>query len=373
MERSGDTTRDAAGQPSTADEILDFLASCGDLPTDANPQTLIKQGWKASRQERPDIAHHFFVAAAASARKTKDTSALGRALTALADNAFHYFPDATADLFYIRETLSHHAEGLLRSAGDGKGLAESLRVKASIVPGAKGRELLEESFRICQRLGDPKDVVRSLERLGTHVGLYGNAPEAQAIKRQAIDIARVLNDQELIADLLFSLAIKYDGSQNERQAVLDEAQLIYGKLGRKSDQARCLLFCAELACGDSDYDGRSTRLEKAVRIAREAGDRSLCGTCLKTLIDVLRSQGGNLSRIEALEEEQKATPYDEVPAEFAKELEGAFATSDPEASLLAVRRAFGGKPRPQIHKKCSIRNWLLRIGCALAILPRPNC
>jgi len=311
-------------------------------PAGRSPEELIDEGWKARNRDEPAVAHDLFVAAHTLAREHYNTAGEGRSLAALADNAFHFYPVENVDVFSIRESLAEHALDLLRQAGDENGIAAALRTRATIASRQHGRDLLDESLAICKRIGDTEGVISSLDSLGAHLALHGDNAEATTFKRKALELARVLDRQDLIAASLFSLAIGFDGDQDEHRALLEEAQSIYQRLGRKTAQAHCLILCAQLACDETDWERQFNYFEKAATAARASGDVSTLCTCLDSLIDVARSQG-HTSKVEILQRERDSLqdPF-EFPDEMMEDLEQAFSTGSAETAISAFRKWFTG-------------------------------
>jgi tetratricopeptide (TPR) repeat protein len=327
-----------------ADQIMRTLLGESAAAVNRPPQELIEEGREARRRGQPELAHESFVAAALAAGEAQNTKYLGRAMVALADNALHFYPHENTDVFQVRQVLAERGKEILDSVRDDAGVAQALRVLSSMAAGLAGREMLEESLEISKRLGDTEGVQASLERLGSHLALYGDQEEAIQFKRQSLELARAIGDQERIAEGLFSLSVGFDGSQEEHRTLLEEAQVLYGILGRKVAEARCLMMCAQLACDESDVARRTEYLERAAQLGREAGDISMYRNCLDILIDLFRQQG-NMSKAHSLEEERKPLPKDEFPEELVKELEEAFSVSDPETMVSAVRKWFSGGDR----------------------------
>jgi hypothetical protein len=314
---------------------------------EGTPQQLMEEGLQARRQDRANVAHVYFVAAAERARQTGEQRVFGRALVSLADNVLHFCPDDSIDPFAARETLARHARQLLGSIHDEEGFARALRVQSSLLPGTAGQELLEESLKICQRIGDIEGALLSLERIGCHLALYGTRDQANSYKRKALDLARVLDKPDHIAECLSSLANGFDGDPHEHRALLLEAQMLYGKTGRKGSQARCLVTCAQLACEESDMGRRLEYLELAAQLAGEAGDTSLRGICLTILIDLHRTLG-NAATVSELEQDLKLLPENQIPDELLQSLTKAIESEDGETRFAAVRNAFSahGKKTP---------------------------
>jgi hypothetical protein len=307
-------------------------------PGDRSAQELLNEGWDARNRHKPEVAHDLFVAAYSLARKRKDIAGQGQALVALADNALHFHPRGDADLFAVREELSDHALALFRQIGDEQGVAEALRVRASVATDKHSHAFLEESLAICERIGDVRGVIRSLGGLGNHAALHGDGAEATRLKRKALELARGLDDEETIAELLFSLAIVFDGPKAEHRSLLEEANSIYERLGWTVSQARCLQLCAQLACDDTDWERKAEYLERSVLVARKSGDASTLCTSLDLLIDALRQQG-NLARVESFECERKSLhdPF-EISNEVRENLEQAFSAGDADIAKSAVRK-----------------------------------
>lgn len=303
---------------------------------------LLDLGWKARSDGDPETGHNYFVSAFHLSQDTDDTKGLGNSTLALADNVFHFYPGRDGDLFEIRKQLSVEALALLRQVDDKQGVAHALRIQARASNIDEARILLNESLEICESIGDIRGTALAFNVLGCLVGLYDDRAEGTRLKRQALNVARSLNDDELTAELSLSLGLGFEGPSAEHRAILEEAASTYERLGFRMQQAQCLILCAQLACEEDDWDRKSEYLGRVLQIAREYGSESLQCTSLDLLIDVLRNQGKDAVAEELARERESLHDPFELPEDVRRSLEAAFDTGDGQIAMTAVRKVFFG-------------------------------
>ncbi len=285
-----------------------------DLPDDASQ--LLQAGRTARHEDAHELAHSLFCQSLRISREYDDKQGVAKALVELAYSIQDYAPESNPDIFEYRERHCQEALGLFREINNKKGIAYALWVLATARPEEEARRLLEESFAIARSANDPEGVIRALRCLSTRLSVAGNTDRAVLLMREALDLARDLEDKEAIATTLFQLGISFEGGKLEKQAILEEAQDMFRQLGRKGPLARSLEVCELLACDDEDLDQREVYLEEALTIREELGDAEMEAACLDRLAGIARVRG-DTERADYLEARSReiAEPL-QIPREF---------------------------------------------------------
>jgi non-specific serine/threonine protein kinase len=131
-----------------------------------------------------------------------------------------------------------------------------------------------EALAIWRRLGDRRQMVRSLGSLGNVATDQGRSSDAKALYEEAVAIAREVGDRRSIALGLHHLGNLAAGGDDYTRAVtlLDEALSISREFGRLS-AAHCHLTLGEVRFLQSDLVAARAHLTEALEAHRELGSR----------------------------------------------------------------------------------------------------
>lgn len=254
----------------------------------SNPDELLDAGWRARQlDDRHDLAHDLFTASLEVSHSQHNPAAAARALLALSSNLMWFCPREIEESDLTVDDLVEEAMQLFRTCGDESGVAKCLR--------GLGRH--EESLAICQRIDDRKGMVRCMDRIAISGAAVGFRDQADDRCGEAIRLAREIGDYELLADVLHTAGICWQGDDARRRSAFVEAARLYRELGYRRGCAECLLTCAVLVC-DDDLDLKEDLLEDARDIWTELGRYSTAAICLDRLADVAAERGDAAKAIE---------------------------------------------------------------------------
>ena len=298
---------------------------------------LLKDGWRSRDEDQPELAHDCFRKSLEAAQRREDQTDIARAKLALANNVLHFCPDYEDDPFTARERLCGEALRLFQVGNDVRGIADALRLRASTAHHDEAKTLLEESLEVARQAGYAKGVIRALAALGNHYDMGGKRAHGNVMKYEALQLARSAGDDREVATVLESVAISFEGNDEERRAVFDELLALLKELDLKASRTKSLVLYALFACDDNDYDRKEQLLNDAMLLARELGNTLQESTCLELLARVARDRG-DIGKAESLEFQSReiAEPLDSPPG-----LDEAFANDDHEHALHIIRKWFG--------------------------------
>jgi predicted ATPase/class 3 adenylate cyclase len=144
---------------------------------------------------------------------------------------------------------------------------------------------------------DPETRVRALEAAGGVAYWQGEMEKALGIWRVALELAREVGDQPLVADALYNLAYGLAFAESDRlggRAALEEAEAIYQNLADRAGEAKALFGVATMV-GEggttADYEEAVPLYRKLVSISRELDDRFQLGYAERMLGRTLLNLG----------------------------------------------------------------------------------
>lgn len=137
-------------------------------------------------------------------------------------------------------TLATEAIGIFRCANDEKGLLLALRAPASFLGREEVDRRLDEAMEIAERLGDEREIARTLAARGRAMGIRDRA-EATRVNTEALRRFRKIGDAAGQAGCLFSLCIGL-GKSEEKYAFAKEASDLYRALGNLKMAVKCAML-----------------------------------------------------------------------------------------------------------------------------------
>ncbi len=224
------------------------------------PNDLYEAGWKARLvDDRFRAAHELFLRSLEAAWRQGDRQAGARALLALGNNLLWYCPPEleNSELTSI-DDLFEEALEICRQAEDESGVARSLRAL----------DRVDESLEICRRIADRSGIVRALARQAILAAVAKGKHRVTAPQHatSAVELARTLNDPELLAEALHAAAVCWPEEESGfRRQLFLEAAKIYGEIKYVRDAATALSFCALIAC-DDDLELQERLYEQAAEL-----------------------------------------------------------------------------------------------------------
>jgi tetratricopeptide (TPR) repeat protein len=252
--------------------------------TPPGPQALLDAAWRARLvDDRFKLAHELIVASLEAARAQHDQRGIGNALLALSSNLLWYCPKEIEESDLSLDQLSDEALQMFREVGDEGGVAACLRQQFKF----------EESLAICQRTNNQPGLVRTLERLGCIAASRQDANKTVEYLKEALKVARDLNDDEILADVLKTTGICWpDDATLCRNALLEAAEL-YRQLGHRRDCAASLMICAQLTC-DDDAPLKRQCLESACALWHDLERHEMERICLDLLAEMAGDRGDHV-------------------------------------------------------------------------------
>lgn len=146
--------------------------------------------------------------------------------------------------------------------------------------------------RVLPLLAEPEKV-RIMIRLGETTQTVGQWPEAEALFRQALSLARELNDvhgrascQTALADLM-----RMQGHYDDATERLSHARLNFEELGDEAGVGKTLHLAGTLAAQQGDYQKAEALWEESLTIRRQLGDLPGIASLLSNLGIIARYQG----------------------------------------------------------------------------------
>ncbi|WP_116948430.1 ATP-binding protein [Jiangella endophytica] len=263
--------RAAAVQAGNPEAVGWHAAAAGDWAR-AGPGWLAA-GDQAMRRYAVGDAEALLDQAIEAARRCGDIGLEGRAHLARgrAREAMYRYDGAVAD----------HAEALdaARAAGDQHLEMRALRQLGGPAWAGGGRPVgegmlhLEESLRLAQLLGDRPAESELLAWLSVLSANRLRFADALAYGRRSLDLARVLGDDDTLAEALDGLktAYAYQGEVRELHGVLDELEPLCRRSGDLWLLQWCVFESAFPAIARGDWDTATARVEEALAVNQRSG------------------------------------------------------------------------------------------------------
>lgn len=177
-------------------------------------------------------------------RAAGDEAAVGHGLLALAWLVKQVRSDNDEPPFVRAGTLAAEAIEVFRRVGDEQGLLAALRAPSVFLGPEETDRHLDEAMAIAERLGNRREIARTLAAKGRALGLRDREGSARFI-HQALAEFRALDDRTGQAACLLSLSIQL-GKEDEKYRAACDAAILYRETGNLGMAAKC----ASIAVGN---------------------------------------------------------------------------------------------------------------------------
>ena len=191
-----------------------------------------------------------------------------------------------------------HGLALAKSIGDPWRTAQAcclLGNRLANAPGsdAIGQELLEESLRLYQELGDRRSTLGVLKIIGFSAVLRGQLARGESILRQSLAIAREMPGAIETLESMHALAhgLVICGKYTEACEIAGEGMLLCQALGHRPWLARALSLTTNIQLALGWYDSAYEQGLRGLEAAEEIGDPALASFALWRLGDIKLAQG----------------------------------------------------------------------------------
>ncbi|MDZ7615952.1 MAG: hypothetical protein U1E05_03045 [Patescibacteria group bacterium] len=198
-------------------------------------------------------------------------------------------------MFEYRERLCAQALREFEALEDLEGIAYATQLLAREKPIHKARSMLERSVRIMRQIGNDAGLISCLDSLASFTCIGGDREACQAMKKEALAIARALDDLENTANMLYSLGITEEGVGPQRAAMFEEAASIFATLGHAFDEGRCLAYCATLACQEDEAPNKEALLRQALELFAKTGKGAMMSYCYDALAELAHDRNDDES------------------------------------------------------------------------------
>ncbi len=196
------------------------------------------------------------------------------ALNCLGD-IYRFLGDAETAQKYLEEGLA-----ISRTIGDDWETARGLNIFGVLIarmegPGEKAQLYFENSISLFKKVGDLSIACGILANLGIAVSQTGKYAEAESLLKEAIAMAREMENQHVLAISLSSLAnVTYiKGEYDKAECFLQESYKINLEMGNMAELAICLVHFGALAYMQDTYDEARNYFEQSLHIRQEIGDK----------------------------------------------------------------------------------------------------
>jgi tetratricopeptide (TPR) repeat protein len=161
---------------------------------------------------------------------------------------------------------------------------------------AKGRERLEESADLLQRLGDERDLAETLTYLGVTAGVVGDTDTALVAGERAVSTAAATGDDWLHALALWGLGMNYllgrCGPPDAESAapLLEQSVALFRKTGDTWGLAGPLFYLGRTARAVGDLDAAQRFMSESAALTRGVGEMFRLNLALHGLGDMALAQ-----------------------------------------------------------------------------------
>ena len=194
-------------------------------------------------------------------------------------------------MLLFRESLSIVREiGLIgREAGILSDIADLL---SDLGDFDKAIEMHFESYRIYNEIGHAKLSIMSLSSVALCARWKGDNGYAKDKYLQCIQIAETHEFENLRAHIMENLAILEgdEGNFKAGEKLLNDAQEIYSKLGKKNNQADILKWKSNFAMKTGELDNAIEYMENGLKLKREIGSKRSIAQYLRSIAKYLRAE-----------------------------------------------------------------------------------
>ena len=158
---------------------------------------------------------------------------------------------------------------------------------------AEGRDRLGKLLKLAGSAAPTKARERALFSAGVLAGEQGDYASADALYREALDIARKLGDKRGVAVSLNALAVnaRNSGEVAAAHSLFEESLMLWRELGDQKAVARSLSNLANVVKLQGDYARARSLHAECLSIFSGLGDRTGVAWSLNSQGDVARDQG----------------------------------------------------------------------------------
>jgi predicted ATPase len=150
----------------------------------------------------------------------------------------------------------------------------------------------ERALPLMLSTGDDHAIFMALRNMGNAANELGERDEARRRWDEALVLARRMENNALIAQMLNALAAwNYPDDLDTMEALLLESLEIARESSDRMDVAYALGNLGAVALVTERHDVARTRLEEALAIWREIGDQRMCAATLNNLADLAHHEG----------------------------------------------------------------------------------
>jgi eukaryotic-like serine/threonine-protein kinase len=169
------------------------------------------------------------------------------------------------------------ARDLFRLAGDGQGVASTLRITSAVLSGegeyAKATAAGQEALRAFERIGDKRGMGQTLNTLATIDYEQGNLEQAKQLFEKTLQIQRDAGSKINIAGALGNIAnvLDEEGDLSGAQKLTEESIQVFTEVGDQRALGTALGNLANLLYERGDLPRARKTYEDALRIKRAIG------------------------------------------------------------------------------------------------------
>ncbi|MFZ1017933.1 MAG: adenylate/guanylate cyclase domain-containing protein [Candidatus Cybelea sp.] len=178
-------------------------------------------------------------------------------------------------LSLLSEAIARCERILAAPAALPAGVEARLRYGLSMLYGNQGTldEAFDESCKavaLYRESGDLRGLTRALSQVAHRYAQRDRTEEAKSVASEALELARSLNDQRLLADVLRRVAPAFATDERERmREMYAESVALFRTLRRDDETARALTWWGQSEAEIGEYRSAAERLAEAKRLAGE--------------------------------------------------------------------------------------------------------
>jgi tetratricopeptide (TPR) repeat protein len=176
-------------------------------------------------------------------------------------------------LSLLREAIAWCKQILEQRPALPAGVEARLRYGLSMLYGNQGTldEAFDQSCKAVSRYresGDRRGLTRALSQVAHRYAQRDRSEEAKSAASEALELARSLNDQRLLADVLRRVAPAFAPNERERmREMYAESVALFRTLRRDEETARALTWWGQSEADIGEYRSAAERLAEAKRLA----------------------------------------------------------------------------------------------------------
>jgi hypothetical protein len=207
------------------------------------------------------------------ARSTGDQETEARALLELAFLVKWVRSDNDEPPFQRSNTLSLEALEIYRQLGNRKGQISALLSACSFQSPVGTSLMLAEAEKLAKELGEDSELVRVIAARARRTAL-SDPEEGKRLTAVALEMYTRLGDASGMAGCYFSMTISADGSK-QKVAYALEAMRLYREVGHLDQAGKAVTLAVMYTHDPRDLIGLKTEVERALKDAQAAGNRSM--------------------------------------------------------------------------------------------------